>query len=146
MAKGVNKAILMGYVGADPEFRSMPSGVAVASISVATIHAWEDKVTHESQERTEWNRVILLNQLAERARERLRQGSRVYIEGRIQTRKWRDKNGHDRYSTEIIASQMQMLDSGSRSDDPGYASSGLISLSESVSVSQPLSEFDDLSF
>ncbi len=108
---GVNKAIIVGNLGGDPEVRYTPSGSAVANISIATSEQWKDKQTGERQERTEWHRVVLFNRLGEIAGEYLKKGSKVYIEGRIQTRKWQDQNGNDRYSTEIVANEMQMLDS-----------------------------------
>lgn len=111
MARGINKAILIGNLGGDPEVRYMPSGGAVANITLATSEAWKDKQTGEQHDRTEWHRVVFFNRLAEIAGEFLRKGSKIYVEGRIQTRKWQDKNGQDRYTTEIIASEMQMLDS-----------------------------------
>ncbi len=111
MARGVNKVILIGNLGGDPEVRYMPNGGAVANITVATSEQWKDKQTGETQERTEWHRVVLYRRLAEIAGEYLRKGSKVYIEGRLQTRKWQDQNGNDRYTTEIVANEMQMLDS-----------------------------------
>lgn len=112
MARGVNKVILIGNLGKDPEVRYTPSGVAVANITMATSEAWKDKQSGEMQERTEWHRVVMYQRLAEIVGEYLRKGSKVYIEGRLQTRKWQDKNtGQDRYTTEIIADTMQMLDS-----------------------------------
>lgn len=110
MARGINKVILIGNLGADPEVRYMPSGSAVANITLATSDAWKDKQTGEQHDRTEWHRVVFFNRLAEIAGEYLRKGSKIYVEGRLQTRKWQDKNGQDRYTTEIIASEMQMLD------------------------------------
>jgi single-strand DNA-binding protein len=107
--RGVNKAILVGTLGKDPEQRYMPNGNAVCNISVATSEQWKDKQTGEKQERTEWHRVSMFGKLAEIAGEYLRKGSQVYLEGKIQTRKWQDKEGKDRYSTEIVADQMQML-------------------------------------
>ncbi len=117
MARGVNKVILVGNIGQDPEVRFMPSGGAVTNLSVATTDSWNDKQSGQRQERTEWHRVSMFNKLAEIAGEYLRKGSQVYIEGRLQTRKWQDNNGNDRYTTEIIASDMQML--GSRGGDAG---------------------------
>jgi single-strand DNA-binding protein len=111
MARGINKVILIGNLGADPEVRYMPSGGAVANISLATSDTWKDKQTGEQQERTEWHRVVFFGRLGEIAGEYLRKGSKVYVEGRLQTRKWQDNNGIDRYTTEIIANEMQMLDS-----------------------------------
>jgi single-strand DNA-binding protein len=111
MSKGVNKVILVGNLGNDPETRTLPSGGSVSNISVATSEVWKDKNTGEKQERTEWHRVVFFNRLAEIVPQYLRKGSKVYIEGSLRTRKWQDQSGHDRYSTEIVASEMQMLDS-----------------------------------
>lgn len=110
MARGVNKVILVGNLGADPETRFMPSGGSVTNISIATSESWKDKSSGEQKERTEWHRVVFFNRLAEIAAEYLRKGSQVYIEGQIRTQKYQDKTtGADRYSTEIIAREMQML-------------------------------------
>ncbi|BAU56391.1 single-stranded DNA-binding protein [Halorhodospira halochloris] len=111
MARGVNKVILIGNLGRDPEVRYTASGSAVANVSLATTDTWRDRQTGEQQERTEWHRVVFFNRLGEIVGEYLRKGSKVYVEGRLQTRKWQDQNGQDRYTTEIIASEMQMLDS-----------------------------------
>jgi len=111
MSKGINKVILIGNLGADPEIRYMPNGSAVANISVATNDSWKDKQTGELQERTEWHKVSLFDKLAQIVGEYLKKGSKVYIEGSIRTRKWQDQSGNDRYTTEIIANSMQMLDS-----------------------------------
>jgi len=111
MARGVNKVILIGNLGNDPEVRFMPSGGAVANLSVATNESWKDKQTGETQDRTEWHRVVLFHRLAEIAKDYLRKGSKVFIEGRLQTRKWTDKDNIERYSTEIVGNEMQMLDS-----------------------------------
>ena len=111
MAKGVNKAILIGHLGKDPEVRYMQSGKAVANAILATGESWKDKNTGERQERTEWHNLVFYSPLAEIAGEYLRKGSQIYVEGRIQTRKWQDREGQDRYTTEIIASSMQMLGS-----------------------------------
>lgn len=110
-SRGVNKVILVGNLGNDPETRYMPSGGAVTNISVATSEVWKDKQTGQPQERTEWHRVVFFNKLAEIAGEYLRKGSKVYVEGTLRTRKWQDQSGQDRYSTEVIANEMQMLDS-----------------------------------
>ena len=109
MARGINKVIIVGNVGGDPETRYMPSGSAVTNLTVATNESWKDKQTGEQKERTEWHRVAMFNRLAEVAAEYLRKGSQVYIEGKLRTRKWQDKNGQDRYTTEISADEMQML-------------------------------------
>ncbi len=109
MARGINKVILVGNLGADPETRYMPSGSAVTNLSVATSEQWKDKQTGEQKERTEWHKVAMFNRLAEIAAEYLRKGSQVYIEGKLRTRKWQDRDGNDRWTTEIIADEMQML-------------------------------------
>ncbi len=111
MARGINKVILIGNLGQDPETRHIPSGGAVTNISIATSESWKDKETGQQQERTEWHRIVFFNRLAEIAGEYLRKGSKVYIEGSLRTRKWEDKDGNDRYTTEIVAREMQMLDS-----------------------------------
>ncbi|MGM0984915.1 MAG: single-stranded DNA-binding protein [Pseudomonadota bacterium] len=111
MARGINKVILIGNLGQDPEVRFTPSGTAVANLNLATTDTWMDKQSGQRQERTEWHRVVLFNKTAEIAQQYLKKGSKVYIEGRLQTRKWQDQNGQDKYSTEIVANDMQMLDS-----------------------------------
>ena len=111
MARGVNKVILIGNLGKDPETRFMPSGGAVTNITLATSESWKDKQSGQMQERTEWHRVVFFNKLAEIAGEYLKKGSKVYIEGSLRTRKWQGQDGQDRYTTEIVADQMQMLDS-----------------------------------
>jgi len=117
MARGINKVILIGNIGQDPEVKYMPSGGAVTNISLATSETWKDKNTGQPQERTEWHRVVFFNRLGEIAGEYLKKGSKVYIEGSLRTRKWQAQDGSDRYSTEIVASEMQMLDG--RSDNQG---------------------------
>ena len=122
-SRGINKVILVGNLGNDPEHRMLPSGGAVTNISIATSEAWKDKNTGQQQERTEWHRVVFFNRLAEIAAEYLRKGSKVYVEGSLRTRKWQDQqSGQDRYSTEIVASEMQMLDS--RGGDGGSGGGG----------------------
>ena len=120
MARGINKVILIGNVGQDPEVKYMPSGGAVTNISVATSETWKDKNTGQPQERTEWHRVVLFNRLGEIAGEYLRKGSKVYIEGSLRTRKWQAQDGTDRYTTEIVANEMQMLDGRSEGAGGGY--------------------------
>src|SRR5688572_21226657 len=120
MARGVNKVILVGNLGADPDTRYMPSGKAVTNIRLATSESWKDRQTGDMQERTEWHSIVMYDKLGEIAAEYLRKGSQVYIEGKIRTRKWQDKEGKDRYTTEIIADQMQML--GSRGGGGGAPS------------------------
>lgn len=113
MARGVNKVILIGNLGQDPDVRFLPSGNPVANLRIATTDSWTDKQSGQRQERTEWHSVVLFNKLAEIAQQYVKKGSRIYIEGRLQTRKWQGQDGQDRYSTEIVASDMQMLDSRS---------------------------------
>ena len=122
MARGINKVILVGNLGADPETRYMPSGSAVTNLSVATSESWKDKQTGEQKDRTEWHKVAMFNRLAEIAAEYLRKGSQVYIEGKLRTRKWQDRDGNDRWTTEIIADEMQML--GGRGGGSAPMSSG----------------------
>jgi single-strand DNA-binding protein len=110
-SRGVNKVILVGNLGNDPETRYTQAGAAITNISVATSETWKDKQTGQPQERTEWHRVVFFNRLAEIAGEYLRKGSKVYVEGSLRTRKWQDQSGQDRYTTEVVASEMQMLDS-----------------------------------
>ena len=117
MARGVNIAIIVGTLGNDPELKQLPSGDSVANISVATNESWKDKNTGERIEKTEWHRIVVFGKLAEICGQYLKKGSQVYFEGKVQTRKWQDQNGQDRYSTEILASEMQML--GSRDQTGG---------------------------
>ena len=119
MARGFNKVMIMGNLGADPEVRYMPSGAAVTNLRVATSEVWKDRQSGERQERTEWHRIVLFNRLAEIAAQYLRKGSKVFVEGSIRTNKWQDANGQDRYTTEIIAASMQLMDA--KSDGAGAA-------------------------
>ena len=119
MARGVNKVILVGNLGADPETRYGASGNAITNIRIATSESWTDRQTNERRENTEWHRVVMFGRLAEIAEQYLRKGRQVYIEGRIQTRKWQGQDGQDRYTTEIVANEMQML--GGRGDTGGDA-------------------------
>lgn len=154
MARGVNKVILIGNCGADPESRFMPAGGQVTNARVATSETWRDKNTGQMQERTEWHRVVFFNRLAEIASEYLRKGSKVYVEGSIRTRKWQDKEGRDQYTTEIVASEMQMLDSrgggaGGESDQDRSAESRQPArgrAAEASSVSEMESLEDDIPF
>ena len=126
-SRGINKVILIGNLGKDPEVRYMPNGGAVCNITVATSETWKDKETGESQEKTEWHRVVMFRRLAEIAGEYLKKGSKVYLEGRLQTRTWQAQQGQDRYTTEVVADEMQMLDSrggGSAEYGGAPASSG----------------------
>jgi single-strand DNA-binding protein len=122
MARGINKVILVGNLGADPETRAMPSGTTVANLRIATSESWRDKQSGEQQERTEWHRVVLFGRLGEIAAEYLKKGSQVYIEGSLRTRKWQDKQGQERYSTEIVGNDMQML--GGRGGGGGMGGGG----------------------
>ncbi|MBE9538508.1 MAG: single-stranded DNA-binding protein [Proteobacteria bacterium] len=124
MARGINKVILIGNLGQDPEVKYMPSGGAVCNITIATSESWKDKNTGDKQERTEWHRVVFYRRLAEIAGEYLKKGSKVYIEGKLQTRKWQDQSGNDRYTTEIIAGEMQMLDSRGATAQPSASPQG----------------------
>ena len=157
MAKGVNKVILIGNLGQDPEVRYTANGAAVATVSVATSDSWKDKQTGEKQERTEWHRVVFFTRLAEVVGEYLKKGSKVYVEGSLRTQKWQDKqSGQDRYTTEIVAREMQMLDSRgggssenfdqSRAPAPqksGGGSGGGSSGSGGGASSPPAEDFDD---
>lgn len=145
MARGVNKVILIGNLGKDPEIRYTSNGAAIANITVATSETWKDKQTGENVERTEWHRVVFYQRLAEIVGEYLRKGSKVYIEGRLQTRKWQDKtSGQDRYTTEIIAENMQMLDSKGGGTSGGTASYEKPSAAASApETAPPLDNFDD---
>ncbi len=158
MARGINKVILVGNIGVDPEVRYMPNGNAATTLSLATSESWKDKVTGEKQERTEWHRVVCFNRLGEIAGEYIRKGSKIYVEGSIRTRKWQDQQGQDKYTTEIIASDIQMLDSkgqgSSYNDAPQQAQSysqGAPQAQGSPTRNQPVTEstaahtaFDDL--
>lgn len=137
MARGVNKVILVGNCGKEPETRYTPDCKAITNISVATSESWKDKQTGQPQEKTEWHRVVFFNRLAEIAGEYLRKGSKVYIEGRLQTSKYQDKQtGQDRYSTDIVANEMQMLDS--RGDNSGAPNAGM-----QQAAPQPMTPEDD---
>jgi single-strand DNA-binding protein len=117
MARGINKVILIGHLGQDPEVRALPSGSSIANLRIATTESWKDKQSGEFKEQTEWHTVVLFGRTAEVAAEYLKKGSQVFIEGRLRTRKWQDKTGNDRYSTEIVGNDMQML--GSRGQGGG---------------------------
>jgi single-strand DNA-binding protein len=144
MARGVNKVIIVGNLGQEPDTRYMPSGSAVTNISVATNESYKDKTTGEQVDRTEWHRVAFFNRLAEIAGEYLHKGSQVYVEGRLRTRKWQDKDGHDRYTTEIIADQMQMLGGRGGSPDMPSQSQGSFQPSRAANAAPaPEPEFDD---
>ena len=138
MARGINKVILIGHLGADPETRAMPSGMTVANMRLATTESWKDKQSGEQQERTEWHNVALFGRLGEIAAEYLRKGSQVYIEGRLRTRKWQDKEGRDRYTTEIVANEMQML--GGRGGAGGGGGGGGASAGAGASDPGPRAE------
>ena len=138
--RGINKVIIVGNLGADPDSRAMPSGNAVTNISVATSESWNDRETGEKQEKTEWHRVVFFNRLAEIAAQYLKKGSQVYVEGKLQTRKWEDKEGNERWTTEVVANQMEMLGdrmSGDTSNDNASSSQS------SSDNDNPDIEFDD---
>jgi single-strand DNA-binding protein len=137
MARGINKVILIGHLGQDPETRYMPSGGAVTNLRLATSESWKDKNSGDQQERTEWHNVAMFGRLAEIAAEYLRKGSQVYIEGRLRTRKWQDRDGNDRWTTEVVANEMQML--GGRADSSAPARS----VESSAAMSGPPSDMDD---
>ena len=145
MARGVNKAILVGHLGRDPEIRYTAGGDAVANLNIATTDSWRDKQTGENTERTEWHRVVMFRRLAEIAGEYLKKGSQVYIEGRLQTRKWQDQNGQDRYTTEIVAGEMQML--GSRAGGGVQPSNPMpdraTASAPAAADEAPMGDFDD---
>ena len=138
MARGINKVILIGNLGQDPETRYMPSGGAVTNLTIATSESWKDKQTGQPQERTEWHRVVFFNRLAEIAGEYLKKGSKVYIEGSLRTRKWQDKStGADRYTTEIVANEMQMLDSRGGGEGMGSGQGGGQGYAQGAPAAQP---------
>lgn len=151
MARGINKVIIVGNLGNDPEVRYANNGSAIANISVATTDSWKDKNTGEQQEKTEWHRVVMFNRLGEIAGEYLKKGSQVYIEGRLQTRKWQDQSGQDRYTTEIVANEMQMLGSRGGADSGGgsyqapqqSAPQAATPQKQAAQSSAPMNDFDD---
>lgn len=127
MARGINKVILIGHLGQDPEVRALPSGSSIANLRIATTESWKDKQSGEFKEQTEWHTVVLFGRTAEVAAEYLKKGSQVFIEGRLRTRKWQDKTGNDRYSTEIVGNDMQMLGGrgqGGGGERPAYSGGG----------------------
>lgn len=141
MARGINKVILVGNLGADPETRYTASGSAVTNIRLATTEAWRDRQSGDRQEKTEWHRVVFFNRLAEIAGEYLRKGSQVYVEGKLQTRKWQDQSGQDRYTTEVVANEMQML--GGRGGAGDQPSSGGSFRENQPSATDAESDFQD---
>jgi single-strand DNA-binding protein len=144
MARGINKVILIGHLGADPETRYMPNGNAVTNLRVATSEVWKDKTSGDQQERTEWHNVAMFGRLAEIAGEYLRKGSQVYIEGRLRTRKWQDKEGHDRWTTEIVANEMQMLGGrGDASAPARVAEPAAAAAAAGAGAAGPMPDFDD---
>lgn len=143
---GVNKVIIVGRLGNDPEMRTMPNGDAVANISVATSDVWNDKVTGERREVTEWHRIVLFRRIAEVAGQYLRKGSQIYVEGKLKTRKWQDQNGQDRYITEIHADSLTML--GGKNDDSGYSpvaqgGKATVAGKPNLQGEPPMDNFDD---
>lgn len=140
MAKGVNKCIIIGNLGNDPESRSFPDGGMVTNISVATSESWKDKNTGQQQERTEWHRIVFKNRLAEIAAQYLKKGSKVYIEGKLHTRKWQNQQGQDQYTTEINALSMQMLDS--KGDNAGAPQAPQQQAPQQQYQAPPVDDFD----
>jgi single-strand DNA-binding protein len=145
MARGVNKVILVGNLGADPETRSMPSGMTVTNIRIATSESWKDKASGAQQERTEWHSVALFGRLGEIAAEYLRKGSQVFVEGKIRTRKWQDKQGNDRYTTEVIADNMQMLGARGSGGGGGGAGGGGGGMDRGAPSAPPRDDYDQSS-
>ena len=143
MSRGVNKVILIGNLGQDPEIKFMPNGNAVANITVATSESWKNKDTGEQVDKTEWHRVVFFRRLAEIVGEYLSKGSKVYIEGKLQTRKWQDKNGADHWTTEVIADNMQMLDSRGSTPNQDGGASAASKPQQSASQSAPQPQNDD---
>jgi single-strand DNA-binding protein len=141
MARGINKVILVGNLGKDPETKSLPSGSALTSITVATTEGWKDKQTGEKKEHTEWHNVVFFDRLAEIAGQYLKKGSQVYIEGSLRTRKWQDKEGKDRYTTEVRATDMQML-----GGKPGGSSGGSYERGSSAKAETPAAAVAEKSF
>ena len=155
MARGINKVIIVGNCGQDPETRYMPSGGAVTNLSLATSETWKDKNTGDQQERTEWHRVVFFNRLAEIVEQYVKKGSKVYVEGSLRTRKWQGQDGQDRYTTEIVASEMQMLDSRGgqaeqggydQSPQPDFAPSGAQQAPQKQAQAQPSAPSGDMGF
>jgi len=142
----VNKVIVVGNLGRDPETRYMPDGAAITNVSVATSFQWTDKASGEKKEETEWHRVVFRGKLAEVAGEYLKKGSQVYVEGRLRTRKWQDKDGHDRYSTEIMATEMKMLGSRAGSGEPREApiEPKAAEPKPAAAAKKPAGKFDDM--
>lgn len=138
---GINKVIIVGNLGNDPEIRTMPNGEQVANITVATLESWTDKNTGEKKTQTEWHRIVLYRRLAEIAGQYLTKGSQVYIEGRLKTRKWQDSNGQDRYTTEIQGDNLQML--GGRQDEPKQAKASKAKPNPLSAMAEQGDSFDD---
>jgi single-strand DNA-binding protein len=145
MARGINKVILVGNLGKDPETRSLPSGEAVTNVTVATSESWKDKQTGEQKEKTEWHNVVFFKRLAEIAGQYLKKGSQVYIEGSLRTRKWQDKEGKDRYTTEIVAQEMQMLGGKPGGGSASYERPGKAE-TPAAAVAERSLEDDDIPF
>ena len=149
MARGINKVILIGNLGQDPETRTTPGGTTVTNIRLATTESWTDRTSGEKKEQTEWHTVVMWSRLGEIAAEYLRKGSQVYIEGRLQTRKWQDKQGNDRYTTEVVASEMQMLGgrsgggAGQETRDTRESGGGRSAAPAAPAGAGPSADFDD---
>ena len=141
-SRGINKVILVGNVGNEPECRTMPNGNSVANISVATSETWKDRNTSEQQERTEWHRVVFFNRLAEIVEQYVKKGSKLYIEGRLQTRSW-EQDGIKRYTTEIVANEMQMLDSRGSTNQEGFGDKAAAPQASQQAAPANFDNFDD---
>lgn len=152
MSKGINRVTIIGNLGQDPETKALPSGSYVTNISVATTEEWKDKQTGQKESRTEWHRIVFFNRLAEIAGKYLKKGSKIYIEGKLQTRKWQDQSGQDRYTTEIIANEMQMLGGRAEAAEPLQNSGGHQGASSSPpsqtasQLPQGMDNLDDIPF
>ena len=146
MARGINKVIIVGNLGADPDTKSMPSGNMVANFSVATSESWNDRDTGERQEKTEWHRVVFFGRLAEIADQYLRKGSQVYVEGKLQTRKWEDRDGNERWTTEIVGNQLEMLGERMSSDSSQSNNMDQSSVRGGSGISTSKSNFNDDEF
>ena len=142
MARGINKVILVGNVGQDPETKFAASGAAITNISVATSETWKDKQTGQPASKTEWHRIVFFNKLAEIAGEYLRKGSKVYVEGSLRTRKWQNQQGVDQYTTEIVASEMQMLDGKSEGAPQSNGAPAKKTPQQSATAPEPMDSFD----
>jgi single-strand DNA-binding protein len=146
MSKGINKVILVGNCGQDPEVRYMPSGGAVTNLSIATSESWQDKKTGNQEKRTEWHKIVAFGKLAEIVEQYVKKGTKLYVEGSLRTRKWQGQDGQDRYTTEIVASDMQMLDNKQTNPMRSEASTPLADGGQRTSQAAEVEESDDIPF